>query len=73
MNEAALPHEEWVAENPLSKAVRSDFEELEEKRRTVNLKASLEAARRKIIAARGAEGQAGEEARRTPRPATRGS
>ena len=28
VNEAALPHEEWVAENPLSKAVRSDFEEL---------------------------------------------
>ena len=38
VNEAALPHEEWVAENPLSKAVRSDFEELEERRRTVNLK-----------------------------------
>ena len=35
VNEAAL-HTRRGAENPLSKAVRSDFEELEERRRTVN-------------------------------------
>lgn len=49
VNDAALPHEDWVAGNPLSAAVKSDFEELEERRRTLNLKARLEVARQKVI------------------------
>jgi hypothetical protein len=74
VNEAALPHEEWVAENPLSKAVRSDFEELEERRRTVNLKASLEAARQKIIRREEAQkDKLGGGSAPNSRPATRGS
>ena len=46
---AALPHEAWIAGNPLSASIQSDFEELEERRRTFNMKHRLEAARQKIV------------------------
>ena len=49
VNEAALPHEAWIAGNPLSASIQSDFEELEERRRTFNMKHRLEAARQKIV------------------------
>ncbi|KAK7235659.1 hypothetical protein SO694_0006617 [Aureococcus anophagefferens] len=48
---AAAPHEEWIAYNPLSQAIQSDFEEMEERRRTINYKNRLEAARQHIVRA----------------------
>ena len=55
VNELGLPHEEWIVENHLSASIKSDFEELEERRRTFNMRARLEAARQKIVRAEEAE------------------
>ncbi|KAJ1454832.1 hypothetical protein M885DRAFT_521078 [Pelagophyceae sp. CCMP2097] len=48
VDEYAEPTEEWIAKNPLSKAVQSDFEELEERRRTMNLQIQFKKAQARI-------------------------
>lgn len=48
VNTKAEPHEEWIAMNPLSQALQSDWEEMEERRRTINMKTRLEAARQHV-------------------------